>query len=141
MAPSSATITFWMLRRVVSRNRMSAWQMPWMSTVNRSTSAHRLVEMICSVDSAATSAKGDRKSTRLNSSHVATSYAVFCLKKKDTFRGSGHTKLPRAGFCNELFLPQSLRQQDLTGSIIHFLRACTIHILTLQVYLLLIFFM
>src|SRR5690625_3726288 len=25
----------------------------------------------------------DRKSTRLNSSHVATSYAVFCLKKKD----------------------------------------------------------
>src|SRR5439155_25851985 len=28
-----------------------------------------------------TSAK-DRKSTRLNSSHVAISYAVFCLKKK-----------------------------------------------------------
>src|SRR5690625_5973513 len=27
---------------------------------------------------------GDRKSTRLNSSHVAISYAVFCLKKKQT---------------------------------------------------------
>src|SRR6266508_1997854 len=27
-------------------------------------------------------ASGDRKSTRLNSSHVAISYAVFCLKKK-----------------------------------------------------------
>src|SRR5690349_24136988 len=26
--------------------------------------------------------KGDRKSTRLNSSHVEISYAVFCLKKK-----------------------------------------------------------
>src|SRR5690625_1605134 len=26
----------------------------------------------------------DRKSTRLNSSHVAISYAVFCLKKKQT---------------------------------------------------------
>src|SRR5439155_16669812 len=26
--------------------------------------------------------KKDRKSTRLNSSHVAISYAVFCLKKK-----------------------------------------------------------
>src|SRR5690349_23625134 len=25
---------------------------------------------------------GDRKSTRLNSSHVEISYAVFCLKKK-----------------------------------------------------------
>src|SRR5207249_9952108 len=27
-------------------------------------------------------AMGDRKSTRLNSSHVSISYAVFCLKKK-----------------------------------------------------------
>src|SRR5437762_4273245 len=27
-------------------------------------------------------AKGDRKSTRLNSSHRCISYAVFCLKKK-----------------------------------------------------------
>src|SRR5262245_64544249 len=26
----------------------------------------------------------DRKSTRLNSSHLGTSYAVFCLKKKNT---------------------------------------------------------
>src|SRR5690625_7354156 len=30
----------------------------------------------------------DRKSTRLNSSHVAISYAVFCLKKK---RKQSHT--------------------------------------------------
>src|SRR5699024_12753278 len=28
--------------------------------------------------------KRDRKSTRLNSSHVSISYAVFCLKKKQT---------------------------------------------------------
>src|SRR3989442_11336637 len=28
--------------------------------------------------------QGDRKSTRLNSSHVRISYAVFCLKKKNT---------------------------------------------------------
>src|SRR5437870_7316150 len=28
-------------------------------------------------------ARQDRKSTRLNSSHVAISYAVFCLKKKN----------------------------------------------------------
>src|SRR3712207_8951998 len=27
-------------------------------------------------------AEGDRKRTRLNSSHANTSYAVFCLKKK-----------------------------------------------------------
>src|SRR5690625_5473738 len=30
---------------------------------------------------------GDRKSTRLNSSHVAISYAVFCLKKKNKKTG------------------------------------------------------
>src|SRR3712207_7979376 len=28
--------------------------------------------------------QGDRKSTRLNSSHANISYAVFCLKKKNT---------------------------------------------------------
>src|SRR5437660_3821015 len=32
----------------------------------------------------------DRKSTRLNSSHVAISYAVFCLKKKNQHT---HTKV------------------------------------------------
>src|SRR5438445_7395394 len=30
---------------------------------------------------------GDRKSTRLNSSHANISYAVFCLKKKKQTRG------------------------------------------------------
>src|SRR5256885_7953889 len=33
----------------------------------------------------------DRKSTRLNSSHLVISYAVFCLKKKNTT-----TKPPRS---------------------------------------------
>src|SRR5256885_12302308 len=28
--------------------------------------------------------RADRKSTRLNSSHLVISYAVFCLKKKNT---------------------------------------------------------
>src|SRR5690606_41325934 len=31
--------------------------------------------------------RGDRKSTRLNSSHVKSSYAVFCLKKKNHTAG------------------------------------------------------
>src|SRR5438874_8229131 len=34
------------------------------------------------LDDKITNAKEDRKSTRLNSSHVEISYAVFCLKKK-----------------------------------------------------------
>src|ERR1035441_10899796 len=32
---------------------------------------------------------GDRKSTRLNSSHLGISYAVFCLKKKTNKRSKG----------------------------------------------------
>src|SRR5439155_20406706 len=32
----------------------------------------------------------DRKSTRLNSSHVAISYAVFCLKKKKQTNHTSH---------------------------------------------------
>src|SRR5438874_12362491 len=34
---------------------------------------------------------GDRKSTRLNSSHVEISYAVFCLKKKKIKNHVGNT--------------------------------------------------
>src|SRR5256885_13002408 len=33
----------------------------------------------------------DRKSTRLNSSHLVISYAVFCLKKKKTAQPSSRT--------------------------------------------------
>src|SRR5690349_23075013 len=34
----------------------------------------------------------DRKSTRLNSSHVEISYAVFCLKKKKKKKHKRHTR-------------------------------------------------
>src|ERR1039457_7556884 len=36
-------------------------------------------------DGRPSSAEGDRKSTRLNSSHLVISYAVFCLKKKKQY--------------------------------------------------------
>src|SRR5437667_6607063 len=35
---------------------------------------------------------GDRKSTRLNSSHITISYAVFCLKKKKKKKNRKSTK-------------------------------------------------
>src|SRR5438874_8270211 len=38
---------------------------------------------VCNFASALSPDYGDRKSTRLNSSHVEISYAVFCLKKKN----------------------------------------------------------
>src|SRR3989442_10808206 len=40
---------------------------------------------------------GDRKSTRLNSSHVRISYAVFCLKKKTQAQQIGVSK-KKSGF-------------------------------------------
>src|SRR5256885_9534700 len=36
----------------------------------------------------------DRKSTRLNSSHLVISYAVFCLKKKNINYSRNHTVNP-----------------------------------------------
>src|SRR5256886_7395474 len=52
----------------------------------------------------ATSGKGDRKSTRLNSSHSQISYAVFCLKKKKT----KHTYSPVTSSCdNDKLRPHS----------------------------------
>src|SRR5256885_7120718 len=38
----------------------------------------------------------DRKSTRLNSSHLVISYAVFCLKKKKMSDGATRTHFTRA---------------------------------------------
>src|SRR3989442_10291154 len=49
--------------------------------------------------------RGDRKSTRLNSSHVRISYAVFCLKKKK------NTKIQRLS-TQELTDPASRNFRD-----------------------------
>src|SRR5690625_5498510 len=52
----------------------------------RQTLYHRLnrIELLLGEDFMTVEKILDRKSTRLNSSHVAISYAVFCLKKKKT---------------------------------------------------------
>src|SRR5437870_9888239 len=51
----------------------------------------------------------DRKSTRLNSSHVAISYAVFCLKKKHQVTQALRTNLyftfsPLMHVCGEVYI-------------------------------------
>src|SRR5207249_6420368 len=58
------------------------------TTLFRSTMVRREVVSIhiangAKEPTAAVSEVRDRKSTRLNSSHVSISYAVFCLKKKN----------------------------------------------------------
>src|SRR5256885_5722791 len=50
------------------------------------------------VNSTKTASNGDRKSTRLNSSHLVISYAVFCLKTKTLEKLHSYTRthiLPR----------------------------------------------
>src|SRR5256885_11944475 len=44
---------------------------------------------------------GDRKSTRLNSSHLVISYAVFCLKKKKNIEAVSTVESPssRLAYC------------------------------------------
>src|SRR2546430_9946541 len=62
------------------------------TTLFRSPNRHALVAMgtihlreVCRTESEPpqSTSGGDRKSTRLNSSHSQISYAVFCLKKKE----------------------------------------------------------
>src|SRR5439155_6182440 len=50
------------------------------------------VEQLAGLAVAPRQGKQDRKSTRLNSSHVAISYAVFCLKKKKRIKDADDEK-------------------------------------------------
>src|SRR2546430_3412508 len=50
--------------------------------------------------------RGDRKSTRLNSSHSQISYAVFCLKKKKT------TKNERKSRCTDAEWKHQVKQMS-----------------------------
>src|SRR5699024_11823257 len=64
--------------------------------LRRAASAEGLLISIPSAEAARRSRAGeDRKSTRLNSSHVSISYAVFCLKKKKEMRASSITSTIR----------------------------------------------
>src|SRR2546426_5801257 len=61
------------------RSRRSVGGRPRQPGVDRGgANCQRRREALC--------ATRDRKSTRLNSSHLVISYAVFCLKKKNTQR-------------------------------------------------------
>src|SRR2546426_8354408 len=50
----------------------------------------------------------DRKSTRLNSSHLVISYAVFCLKKKKKYYNSSRLKYWNCGTADALVHVQAI---------------------------------
>src|SRR5256885_6411719 len=62
-----------------------SWLAFWIILLNPPFSDH----VPPTIQSISVSPYQDRKSTRLNSSHLVISYAVFCLKNKNTLRASG----------------------------------------------------
>src|SRR5256885_8536117 len=76
---------------------------PPRSTLFPYTTLFRSVRTVVANDDVPSAARGDeasrrgvdRKSTRLNSSHLVISYAVFCLKKKKNRNHDGSTWLQR----------------------------------------------
>src|SRR5437773_7299983 len=56
---------------------------------------------------------GDRKSTRLNSSHITISYAVFCLKKKKK-KKTKKVKKTKKNTTNKDTEQQTVGRQDIT---------------------------
>src|SRR5256885_10274183 len=58
---------------------------------------------------------GDRKSTRLNSSHLVISYAVFCLKKKKASAASARTRLLVCASAVSHHQPRDHRTPDAAG--------------------------
>src|SRR5256885_10500863 len=54
----------------------------------------------------------DRKSTRLNSSHLVISYAVFCLKKKKEYR----CQSDRCSYTHDVTAGRAGTEQQLVGA-------------------------
>src|SRR5437868_11652992 len=77
------TTLFRSLGLIVRQSRTQARLEPWSPAAPDSPIAEPASRSTRSQDrQTAVGRTRDRKSTRLNSSHVSISYAVFCLKKK-----------------------------------------------------------
>src|SRR5205814_6996757 len=68
------------------RNRIPPIPPPHLRPLPASTAARTAASWAKRTSNATRQIRGDRKSTRLNSSHLGISYAVFCLKKKKKHR-------------------------------------------------------
>src|SRR5699024_11865058 len=64
------------------RKARQVWGLPFQKEVTSSNQSMRFYRNLRKTEQSISLLKKDRKSTRLNSSHVSISYAVFCLKKK-----------------------------------------------------------
>src|SRR5437868_12189115 len=67
----------------ISATSLQCIRRRWRCASNRESSSRRSQSGHRRTTEAQLTSAADRKSTRLNSSHVSISYAVFCLKKKN----------------------------------------------------------
>src|SRR5690625_1906094 len=84
MAAITLAITFTTTVKILITTGITAWNMD-ITAPMIAINAGATISTMCMIDSISivmTGSSADRKSTRLNSSHVAISYAVFCLNKK-----------------------------------------------------------
>src|SRR5258708_29484330 len=95
------------VRRVLDVNTSAssaacAWKWLFVSRISRPTSWDKRAQP-------PRANSGDRKSTRLNSSHQIISYAVFCLKKKKNMKYT--TTIATESTCNTTQLQSQNAQQ------------------------------
>src|SRR5438045_5191336 len=84
--PEISTLSLHDALPILLRTRRAPWR--GISACRLQTSPTVRISVLCRADPTLASSSGrpkcrDRKSTRLNSSHLGISYAVFCLKKKN----------------------------------------------------------
>src|SRR5258708_9930986 len=78
--PRSTLFPYTTLFRSPDQSEVDDRLYPWPGPVRLDPLENDHASVLC--DERALPESGDRKSTRLNSSHQIISYAVFCLKKK-----------------------------------------------------------
>src|SRR2546422_8597839 len=78
--PRSTLFPYTTLFRSSPFSRLGAWS--WINSHEGLNDSIFVLQSIATPQKIASGLRGDRKSTRLNSSHGYISYAVFCLKKK-----------------------------------------------------------
>src|SRR3712207_7480011 len=92
--PRSTLFPYTTLFRSPNRRGLPGFGSEWNEKVSGDWTGQCMNDYLSAIDDAAQNLPfvdkerlgcvGDRKSTRLNSSHANISYAVFCLKKKKT---------------------------------------------------------
>src|SRR5436305_8885824 len=99
---------FFLLIRPPRRSTLFPYTTLFRSLRRRDFGEHRTYGLIPGIEPGRFrhfAARQDRKSTRLNSSHVRISYAVFCLKKKIAARNEIYlrVKFPYVGYLRSIY--------------------------------------